>query len=526
MFLRAGALSLALLLASRLLGLARESAQAAVFGTTGLGDVAVLMLTLPDWLAGLLASGALGYVLLPHWAKQTPSAQAATQRAVAFSLLGVGVVLGLVIWIGREPVLAALAFGLPTGLRGLAGQALGFSALALPAALLAALWTTRLQYQRDFAGVYGANLVVNAVLVVTLLSMTVSGHLSRGLIQLGWCSLLAAALRLLWLLWRQIPRVTRAAAAGAEDASLSASQPRALRIFKRYVRDPTERPSANTAAQLPVTSLWLWAALSAGLPLALPVAARSMASAGGEGALATFNYSWKLVELPLVLAIQLVATLAFPAVAEAFARDRGAAGHLDVNTTNVVRSAFALAWTLACAAAAGLLLGAPAVAQLLFGWGRMSPQALSTVAEWGATGAWGLMPQSLTAVALTVLATQGRLRWVAGAYAVALVAMLAAADWAGGDGVRLMEMLNAALAGVTLVTLLALGPAARHWLPWRLMVSTGAALGMLAVGQAAGWFPASAGRGATALAVAAAAAFLVVAFGMLSGDDLKRALRR
>ena len=42
MFLKAGALSLALLLASRLLGLARESAQAAAFGTSGLADVAVL----------------------------------------------------------------------------------------------------------------------------------------------------------------------------------------------------------------------------------------------------------------------------------------------------------------------------------------------------------------------------------------------------------------------------------------------------------------------------------------------------
>ena len=64
MFLKAGAISLFLLVCSRLLGLARESAQAAAFGSTGLGDVAVLMLTLPDWLAGLLASGALAYVLL------------------------------------------------------------------------------------------------------------------------------------------------------------------------------------------------------------------------------------------------------------------------------------------------------------------------------------------------------------------------------------------------------------------------------------------------------------------------------
>ncbi len=526
MFLRAGALSLALLLVSRLLGLARESAQAAAFGTTGLGDVAVLMLTLPDWLAGLLASGALAYVLLPHWAKQTPSAQAATQRAVALSLLGLGVALGLAIWIGRVPVLAALAAGLPTDLGGLAGQALGFSALALPAALLAALWTTRLQHQRDFAGVYGANLVVNAVLVVALLLIAVSNPSSLGLMQLGWCFLLASGLRLLWLLWRQHPRTGLADAPRAIDASLPANQPGAVSPLNRHARDPTESPSAITTAHLPVTSVWLWAALSAGLPLALPFAARSMASTGGEGALATFNYAWKLVELPLILAIQLVATLAFPAIAEAFARDGVADGRPGTNTTGVVRSAFALAWTLACAAAAGLLLGAPALSQLLFGWGRMSPQALSRVAEWGATGAWGLLPQALTVVALTVLATQGRLRWAAGAYAVALGALLAATGWAGGEGVRLMGALNAVLAGVALATLLALGPAARQWLPWRLMAVTGAALGVLAAGQAAGWFPASAGRGATALAVAAAAALVMVAFGLLFGHDLKRALRR
>ena len=59
MFLKAGALSLALLLASRVLGLLRESALAAAFGASGLADVAVLMLTLPDWVAGVLASGAL-----------------------------------------------------------------------------------------------------------------------------------------------------------------------------------------------------------------------------------------------------------------------------------------------------------------------------------------------------------------------------------------------------------------------------------------------------------------------------------
>ena len=216
MFLKAGALSLALLLASRLLGLARESAQAAAFGTSGLGDVAVLMLTLPDWLAGLLASGALAYVLLPHWAKQTPPAQAATQRAVAWALLALGGVLGLAIWFGREPLVALLAAGLAPDLRGLAGQSLGWSALALPAALLAALWATRLQHERDFTGMYGANLMVNGVLVVALLLIAINDPSTLGLMHLGLYFLLAMGLRLLWLHWRQRARPGLAGSGGRD----------------------------------------------------------------------------------------------------------------------------------------------------------------------------------------------------------------------------------------------------------------------------------------------------------------------
>jgi peptidoglycan biosynthesis protein MviN/MurJ (putative lipid II flippase) len=251
-----------------------------------------------------------------------------------------------------------------------------------------------------------------------------------------------------------------------------------------------------------------------------------MASAGGEGALATFNYAWKLVELPLVLAIQLVASLAFPAITRAFAQDADGTGHPGAAATQSVRSAFALAWTLACAAALGLLLGAPAVTQGLFGWGRMGPDALARVAAWGAAGAWGLLPQALIAVALTVLATQGRMRWAAGAYAVGLGALLAAAGWAGGDGLRLMALLNAVLAGVAAVTLLALGPAVWRWLPWRLMGVTGAALVLAGAAQEAGWLTVAAGRGLGALVFAAAASVAVIGLAWVSGPDLKQALRR
>src|SRR3954471_10603688 len=101
MFLRAGALSLALLLASRLLGVLRESAQAAAFGSGGLADVAVLMLTLPDWVASIMASGALAYVLLPAWAGRPPEQVAAVQRRVAAWGVALACVLAVLMAVGR-----------------------------------------------------------------------------------------------------------------------------------------------------------------------------------------------------------------------------------------------------------------------------------------------------------------------------------------------------------------------------------------------------------------------------------------
>lgn len=497
MFLRAGLLSLFLLVVSRLLGLVRESAQAAAFGTTGLGDVVVLMLTLPDWMAGLLAGGALAYVLLPHWAQQAPPAVAATQRTVAHALLLLGALLAVLLWLGREAALAVLAAGVPLSLRGVALQAVGWSALALPAALLAALWSTRLQHERDFTGVYGANLVVNIGLILAMILIAGSDHFTLAIGIFGLFFVVTMLLRLVWQAWRLRRRGLAAPPAGWQP------------------------PTARAASALPPLSLWLWAGLSAGLPLLLPFVARSLASRGGEGALATFNYAWKLVELPLVLAIQLVASLAFPSITRAFAAQQADSAETQSADASV-RGAMALSWTLACAAVAGLLLGAPAVAALLFGWGRMEPQALSRVAAWSTVGAWGLLPQALTAVALTVLAVQGRLRVAALAYGGAVGGLLLASVWAAGDGARLMGVMNLAFGAVALAVLFALGPGVARWLPGRVMLATALALALVAL--ASSRLPAT--GTVTGLSLAVLGAALVLGAGGLAGPELRRALRR
>lgn len=482
MFLKAGVLSLALLLASRLFGLVRESAQAAAFGASGLGDIAVLMLTLPDWVAGIVASGALAYVLLPAWAHEDAGRIAATQRRVGRLLLGAGAALAVLLLVFHSGAVSWLAGGLPADLRPQAGRALMWSAVSLPLALLAALGATRLQHERDFVGMYAANLVVNGVLVLALAIVAFAAR-DTALAWLGAGLLVAMVARLAWLWARQRP-------------------------FRRA-------PGLADADTLPAASVWAWAAAAAGLPLALPFVARSLASHEGPGALATFNYAWKLVELPLVLALQLVGTLALGPIAQALRSADGAAA-----AAAPLRRGFALAWTLACAAVAGLMLASPAVAQLLFGWGRMQPQALELVAQWGRIASWSLLPQALVTIALAVLAAQQRMRVAVIAYAAALAVLVLSQ---ARTGATLMLWLDLVWVAIALAVLRALGPGLRLWLPWKALAVPGGLLLLLQAVVAFTGVPAHHGLQWLA-AIAAASAMIGVGWG--ASGDLRAALRR
>lgn len=489
MFLKAGVLSLALLLASRVLGLLRETALAAAFGTSGQADVAILMFSLPDLLAGLLVSGALAYVLLPYWAGVGAQAVAASQRRVGQTLVVVGSILGVALALLAAPMASWLASGLGRDLLDKAAIGLRWSALALPAALLAGLWTTRAQHERDFVGMYGANVVVNGVLIAAVCVIAWGLRGSDSAISILGASLVAAGvLRLAWLGWRH-----------------------------RVAIRPSETQDSVKAA-LPRWSIWVWAALAAGLPLALPFTVRSIASGQGEGALATFNYAWKLIELPLVLAVQLVATLAFPAITRAIA-------HGD-DGRDAARPAIALAWTLACAAVAALQMGAPALTQLLFGWGRMAPEALTKIAQWGTAGAWGLLPQALTAVTLTILATRGSLRASVWTYAAALAIVLAAGAAGLNEGRMLMWLLNAVLTLVAVATLAALGAGWRSWLPGGAMTAPLAATLGFAVLKILNPGVIDNLSMLEGIAAAGVAAMVVVAAGCLTSPTMRRALRR
>lgn len=481
MYFRAGVISLGLLLLSRVLGLARESVQAWAFGTSAVADIVVLMLTLPDLASAILAGGALSYALLPWWARQAPSAMAASQRRISHVVLVAGA--GFATWLLLAPMVLGgwLASGVAGALPSDVASAMRWSGLAVPASLLTLVWYTRLQHERDVVGMYGMNVVHTCVVIVAMLLVASLHQTSQVVSWLGAGLLLAFALRLVFLRWR----------------------------LSRLL--PDDHVPDNPVEGMPAWRVWVWALLATGLPAALPLLARSLVSGSGEGALATFNYAWKLAELPNQMAIQVVAVLAFPAFTRAYAAGR--------EFTVQLRAAFMLAWTLACAAALGLWLGAKPVAHLLFGWGRMGEAQVDEVARWAALSAWTLPSQALIAVLLLVLATVHRLRGAAVAYGVGLL-LLAMSGIHGGP--QMMLALTFTLFSIAAVLLWLARDQAWHALSWRELAVPALSGGVLACGKpllVAFSLPA-------VFAVSIGAVLLVLAASYLCSPVLKSALKR
>jgi peptidoglycan biosynthesis protein MviN/MurJ (putative lipid II flippase) len=498
MYLRAAVISLSLLLLSRVLGLVRESVQAYSFGTTAVADMVVVMLTLPDLASTILAGGALSYALLPWWARQTPQALAASQRSTARIFLAVGIALAAWILLWPQVLSALLAPGVAGAMLPQIWAGMRWAALAVPLSLLTLVWYTRLQHERDVVGMYGMNVVHTGVVIAAMLLAGTLAHSSSAIVVvLGAGLLLAFVMRLIFLAWR-----LRRLQAPAPQAPHTTRMP-----------DASDLPTAPAAPVegLPEWKVWLWALLATGAPAAFPLLARSLVSGSGEGALATFSYAWKLVELPNQLAIQVVATLAFPAFTRAYAAGR--------EFTVQLRAAFMLAWTLACAAALAMWLGAVPLTRLLFGWGRMGPEQVAEVAHWAALGAWTLLPQALMAVLVLVLATLGRLPAAALAY---LAAVAALAAFGVQQGPAMMLAMTMALCVAVVLLLWAARDQAMRALAWREMAVPAVLCAALACAR-----PWLAGQHfILILAAAGFAAALLLALSYLASPVLKAALKR
>jgi murein biosynthesis integral membrane protein MurJ len=353
---KSGLIVALLTLAGRLAGLVREVALA---GTVGIGsdaDVAVLLLTLPDFLTQVLAAGAINTVLVPVFnSMASPRECAAHFRTFTGWALMLGCGLALAIWAGAPGVVLMLAPGLTDGAFQRAVLGVGFVAWTLPLTAATAVTGAWLNSQSRFGVATAGTLVGNTILIVVLLGWP------RSIVALGIGLLAVSGAR--WF-----------------------SQIAALRY---PVWHRTEEPSPLPEG---LTRRYIDAAATAAVVFAAPLVLRALASLDGAGSVATLTYATRVLDVPMGLALGVVPIVVFPRLTAAYVAGdpNGFRQFLSTGLLSVL--------ALSLPVAAGLAFFGDVAARLLFAFVEVEASAIEGVAAVIRTGAWGLPAVAVSAL--------------------------------------------------------------------------------------------------------------------------------
>lgn len=295
-FIKNSAVISAGMLLGRFTGIVRESATIYFLGTTLLSDLAVLTLTFPDLLQGIILGGALGGALIPQFVlHRRTGGEKAEIDFLAQSMLGVFVyslVCAILAYLFLDQIAIAIAPGFSTrdkiALEGL----LTITLCQIPITAVAGMFSTWLQYKESFAAIASTTPIVN---LVSIFFVYLLSRQTTEIYLLACGVMIASSLRLAILYYASM----KWAYFGRMNLPIIKNAFGRLRYFF----------SDNARA--------LCKAIGASFFILLtPVAVRSMASLGGLGDLTVLNFAMKIVELPVGLIGTVVSVVLLPVIAK------------------------------------------------------------------------------------------------------------------------------------------------------------------------------------------------------------------
>jgi putative peptidoglycan lipid II flippase len=324
-------------IASRVLGLARESVIAGLFGAGAAVDAFTAASTIPTTLYDLLINGAISAALVPVFSEYAEGDERefwhVASTIINLALLVMAAVVALLIWLAPQ-VIGALAGGFRADIR---DQATQMVRLLLPAAIfmgLSGLITALLYARQRFllpaftASAYNLGIILGAALLTPLL-----GPLSLVV------GVLAGALLQVLL---QLPGLRGI----AYRPVLDLRHPGVRRILRLYA---------------PVS-------LGIGFSIAGTVLDRNLASGLGEAAISTQRFATTLIQFPLGLVAAAVSFAVLPTLSR-----QASAGDDDAFRTTLAMG-MKVVLLLVLPAAAGLAALATPVVAALFQHGNFSAE--------------------------------------------------------------------------------------------------------------------------------------------------------
>lgn len=365
----------------RLIGFLREMLLAARLGVGPEADIAVVLVTLPDFLVALLLMGGFTAALIPALKRREGAARDLLFRYCAWVSVAVGIGVALVVASLPGLVFRVLAPGLEAEATAPWHASLALVTLSIPLAALTGAIGAYLNVKGRFAIVGIGTVVYNLTLCAVLLpdrdpsdvlSALALGIVAAGLVRLGLVGFAAAP---------------------------------PLR--------PLLRPPVGADRRL----LGLFAAgvAATGVTVLSGIVFRTIAGLSGAGDLAAFAFALRLFELPFGLLLAPLANVLLPRLAT------------DSENRRLIFKALASVLAVAVATlAVGLLAGEP-IARVIYFRGEMTADGLAQIVA-NATGMFFALPFGAAALlGATVLNARQRSGVVLFNTATALVAGTAVA---------------------------------------------------------------------------------------------------
>lgn len=360
--LSALALNVGMLL-GRFSGFAREAVLASSLGVSSSGDVAVLMLSIPDLLVNILVGGGLAAALIPEFSERTsrPARVLLFQSLLVF--VAVFAFVALVLMLNAETLVMLVAPGFEREQASLAAYGLGVVVWLIPLTVASGVIAAYLNAHNHFVLVALGTLILNMVIILGLL---IGRYADNMLTILSVFILLGGGVRLI-LQYLHSCKI--------EGGPAPAVKPWLLdrKIIVSYLQ----------------------VAGAGSLLLCFPVIARAFASSLGEGGVAQISYAVKLVELPLAVAVTFLSVVFFPRMSKAFVEDQGL--YIELATWGCRITIF-----LSLIATASFIPIAEPVVQLVYGYGAMDALAVKNVAELFAIGILGLVFMGISSFVMAI----------------------------------------------------------------------------------------------------------------------------
>jgi putative peptidoglycan lipid II flippase len=386
-------------IAGRIAGVIRDVVLAGTLGVGRDADVAVIALSFPDLLTTVLVGGAVSAVLIPDF--KAARADGGSRRLFGAVTIAVGLatgVIALLTALAAPLVVRALGPGLSADAAALAAPLVALTVAAFPLTALAAVTTGYLQSLGRFTVPAAGTLIFNATLVAAVALLVRPG-------QLLWLALGAiAGATLRWL--AQL-------AAALREPDPPGPLPRRARDLAGLARRYPQALGATSAVVL------------------VPFVARTLASLGPPGDVATLTYALRIVEFPLGAFLTVGAVAALPHLAELVVEHRH--GEASSLLGDLLRATTALTVPIAT----GLVAAALPIAALLYGRGAVGADAAAHIGIIAAIALTSLPAQAANAAFTAVYVADRRLGIAFAINAIGLAAFAVGALVAGDRlGVR------------------------------------------------------------------------------------------